>query len=99
MTNPNASWKRKSDFVWSSNNSAVAAIDQEGIIYPTGLSGTVTFTLTALNGNVEGKEITATSKELIIKVGLKPFLNIPAGTNNISIKTGDSAQVRWISTL
>lgn len=99
VTNPNASWKRKSDFVWSSNNSAVAAIDQEGIIYPTGLSGTVTFTLTALNGNVEGKEITATSKELIIKVGLKPFLNIPAGTNNISIKTGDSAQVRWISNL
>ena len=99
VTNPNASWKRKSDFIWSSNNPAVATIDQEGIIYPMGLSGTVTFTLTALNGNVEGKAITATSKELIVKVGLKPFLNIPTGTNTISIKSGDSAQVRWISNL
>lgn len=99
VTNPNASWKRKSDFVWSSSNPEIATIDEDGFIYITGISGKVSFTLTALNGNVEGKAVTANSEELIVKVGLKPFLSIPTGTNNISIKSGDNAQVRWISNL
>ncbi len=98
VTNPNASWRRKSDFIWSSSNPAVATIDEDGFIYFTGTSGKVSFTLTALNGNV-GKDVTKTSEEWIVKVGLKPFLNIPTGTNNISIKSGDNAQVRWISNL
>lgn len=98
----NATWKAPKDFTWSSSNTTVATIDQNGIISLTGQpsgSTPVFFTLTAKNGNVAGKAVSVNSKPLTVKVGLTPFLSIPAGTNHISVRSGEDAEVRWTSNL
>ncbi|MEA4894191.1 MAG: S-layer homology domain-containing protein [Oscillospiraceae bacterium] len=94
-----ATWDGTGDFVWSSSNTDVACIDQNGKISLTGTVGTVTFSLTAKNNDIEGKAVTITSKMLTVKVGLTPFLNIPEGINQISIQSGQDAEVRWTSNL
>ncbi len=99
VTKQDATWKGPDDFVWSSSDDTIAAIDSDGNIYPTGTPGTVTFTLTAKNGDVEGKAVSVTSEPLTIKTGLTPFLNIPDNGNVISIQNGESGEVRWISNL
>lgn len=102
VNKPEATWKAPKDFTWSSSNTAVATINNEGLIsftgQPTG-STPVYFTLTAKNGGVAGKEVSVNSRPLSVKVGLTPFLSIPAGTNRISIRSGENAEVRWTSNL
>ena len=94
------------DFVWGSSNPAVAVIDKDGNITPTGISGTTEITLTARNGGVEGKAVTATAtyrvegtsrSELNFAAGLTPFLIIP----NSALNGGDgqAVTVYWSSNL
>ncbi len=102
VNKPGATWKALKDFTWSSSNTAVATINDEGLIsfsgQPTG-STPLYFTLTAKNGGVAGKSVSVYSSPLTVKVGLTPFLSIPEGTNRISIRSGENAEVRWTSNL
>ena len=97
-----ATWNKPEDFEWASSNTHVATIDKNGVIVlsgqPTGETP-VFFTLTAKNGDMEGKAVTVSSTPLTVKVGLTPFLSIPEGTNQISVRSGDNAEVRWTSNL
>jgi len=86
-----------SQFIWTSNNTAVANIDNTGKITPTGTPGTVNFTLTALNGGVEGKECSVTTEELTIGVGLTPFLSIPE--DELHAAAGKPLSVFWTSNI
>lgn len=97
-----ATWNKPSDFEWTSSNTDVATINQDGVIVFTGQStgaAPVVFTLTAKNGGIAGKAVSLTSAPLTVKVGLTPFLSIPEGTNTISVRSGESAEVRWTSNL
>jgi len=97
-----ATWNKPSDFEWTSSNTDVATINQDGVIVLTGQptgETPVVFTLTAKNGGIDGKAVSLTSAPLTVKVGLTPFLSIPEGTDTISIRSGESAEVRWTSNL
>ena len=84
-------------FEWTSSDETVANIDQNGVITPTGKAGSTTFTLTAKNGDVEGKAVTVTAGALTFGVGLTPFLNIP--NNAITSTSGQDVTVYWTSNL
>lgn len=99
VTNPDATWTRPQDLVWTSSDTSVCTISNTGVISPTGKPGLVSFTLTALNGGFAGKAVSVSSTPLTVKAGLTPFLNIPVGANVITMKEGNAAEVRWISNL
>ena len=100
VSNSDATWKSADDFAWSSSDEDIATIDSDGKISLTGTKeGDVTFTLTAENGNVEGKAVTKDSRTLHVKVGLTPFLTIPDGVNQIFLQEKQGAEVRWTSNL
>ena len=99
-------------FVWGSSDLTVAAIDASGNVTPTGKAGTVSFELTALNGDVVTDGVsrrvakTATyafdgapegNTELTFGAGLTPFLLIP--NNKITVAEGQDTQVYWSSNL
>ena len=63
-------------FAWSSSDTSVANIDEAGKVIPTGKSGTVHFTLTAINGDKK-KSVTVDTDDITFGVGLTPFLIIP----------------------
>lgn len=97
-----ATWSKPDDFIWTSSNTDVATINKDGIIVLTGQptgETPVTFTLTAKNGGIDGKAVSVTSAPLTVKVGLTPFLSIHEGTNTISVRSGENAEVRWTSNL
>ncbi len=85
------------DFVWSSSDPAVANIDKDGKVTPTGKAGTVNFTLTALNGGVSGKAVSRSTGALTFGVGLTPFLSIPS--DEIKTVAGQDVTVFWTSNL
>lgn len=91
LVNPDA------DFVWTSSNLAVANIDETGKITPTGTAGTASFTLTALNGNAEGKQVEVTTDTLAFGVGLTPFISMSGDT--ISTVAGKDLIIVWTSNL
>lgn len=88
--------KDAADFIWSSSDTAVATIDKNGGIHPV-KGGTVSFTLTARNGGVEGKEVSLTTAPLTLGLGLTPFLNIPEP--DIQSVGGRPVTVYWTSNL
>lgn len=105
VENSSITFQQRSDFAWASTDASVATInndpasDQWGTITLTGKSGTVGFTLTALNGNAEGKQVTLESKTLTVDMGSTPFLSVPAGQETLSITRGQSLTVNWTSNL
>lgn len=96
---PTATWAGADDFEWQSDSLAVATISPAGAISLTGTPGTVSFSLTAKNGGVAGRQVTLTSAALDVKAGLTPFLNIPSAANAITIRQSEGAEIRWSSNL
>ena len=99
VTNAAATYQDADDFSWSSSDETIAVIAADGRISLTGNPGSVTFTLTAQNGNIEGKQVAKNSRTLTVKAGLTPFLLIPDGLNVVTVKNGEDAEVRWTSNL
>ena len=94
------------DFVWSTSDPSVAAIDKNGRITPTGKAGATAVTLTARNGGIDGKAVTVTAQytvetqvytDLKFAAGLAPFLQIPQ--KELSSGDGQPAMVYWTSNL
>ena len=86
-----------SDVVWSSSDTSIANINQDGKITPTGKAGKVKFRLTATNGNVEGKSAYKETEELTFGVGLTPFLLVP--NKAMQSLSGRDVTVYWSSNL
>ena len=84
-------------FEWSSSDDEVAAIDQDGVVTPTGKNGTVYFTLTVKNGGIADKSFEVDTEELTFGAGLTPFLLIP--NNNLTSVSGKDVTVYWSSNL
>jgi|GEM_PF-1783883 len=96
----------EADFVWRSTNPAVASVDINGNIIPTGASGTTQITITARNGGYEGKAVTvaATYKvgensfdTLRFVAGTTPFLTIPQ--DKVKTVDGKNAVIYWSSNI
>ncbi len=86
------------NFVWGVSDATVANIDAQGKITPTGKAGSVTVTLTALNGNVEGKQVEVESEQALrFGAGLTPFLTM--SQEPISSVAGKDLTVVWTSNL
>lgn len=94
QVNTNATWQRPNDFLWNSSDETVATITSSGGIALTG-TGTVTFTLTALNARLPGKEFCITSNPLVVEAVSTTFLQVPAFLRNMEIKAGDDAKVYY----
>lgn len=99
INRPEITFQQDGDFKWSSGNDTVATIDEKGVIFLTGKSGEVDFTLTALNGGVKEKEATNTTAKLKVDMGSTPFLSVPAGQDRITVTQGQSAVLNWTSNL
>ena len=84
------------DFAWSSSDTSVANIDSSGKIAASG-AGSVYFTLTALNGNFEGKAASVKTETLTFGEGLTPFLSIP--NKRVKSETGKAVPVFWSSNI
>ncbi len=95
----NATWQKPNDFMWTSSDPTIANITSNGAIALTGKPGTVSFTLTALNGGLPDKQLSVSSKTLEIVRADSSFLNISVGTGNIEIFKGDSAKVYYSTNL
>jgi hypothetical protein len=99
VANAAATYQKADDFVWSSSDEAIAGITADGRITLTGKLGSVTFALTALNGQAAGKQVSLNSRPVDVKAGLTPYLLIPEQMNAITVKRGEDIQVRWTSNL
>lgn len=92
---------RSAHFAWRSSNPAVAtaAVDSEGraSVVPTGKEGQVTFTLSALNGEMADAESGGITVNFA--VGQDPFLMIPDIGKTLSIREGQYAVVNWTSNI
>lgn len=84
-------------FEWKSDDPSIANIDNKGKITPTGKAGSVSFTVTAKNGGVDGRQVTATTEALAFGVGLTPFLSIP--NKSLVSSAAQDAVVYWTSNL
>lgn len=93
----NYSFAGADQFTWESSDPSIANIDAQGRITPTGKAGSVSFTVTASNGGVEGRQVTATTEALNFGVGLTPFLSIP--NNSLVFSAAQDAMVYWTSNL
>ncbi|SDZ11977.1 S-layer homology domain-containing protein [Proteiniborus ethanoligenes] len=91
----NATWQDSKDFSWSSSDETVASIKGDGTIILTGKLGEVRFTLTALNGGVEGKSYQIHSKPLTVINSSEGFLLVPNGVKNIELVEGNSARIYY----
>lgn len=97
-----AAYTWPADVSWSSSAPSVAAIDERtGQITFTGSAGEVTFTLTAQNGGKydTGAAYQKTTDPIKIGVGYRPYLEIPDTINPISIRSGQTARVKWSTNL
>lgn len=95
----NATWQGPEDFVWSSSDSAVASITTSGAITLTGSAGSVSFTLTALNGGQIGKQFNISSVVMEVVHTGTSFLNINEWAKNIEITKGNNAMVYYSTNL
>lgn len=88
-------------FAWRSSDLTVARIsvaeDGAAAVIPTGMGGTVSFTLAALNGALPDAETEAIN--VPFAVGQEPFLMIPASGKTVPIREGQDAVVNWSSNL
>lgn len=87
---------------WTSSDTDIATIDNDGKIMPTGLKvGDVTFTFTAANGgNTDPNGNAAvTSAAIKVEAGDGALLYVPAEANHIITKQGQPATVRWSSNI
>lgn len=96
-------------FLWESSNPQVATINEKGEITIL-TNGAVSFTLTALNGNVEKtpadppQEATTyayayVTPEILVGVGNSPFLTVPESLRTTTVRGGQPATVLWSSNL
>ncbi len=93
------------DFIWSSSDPSVAAIDAQGRITPTGTEGSVYFTLTVLNGGLSvqengqtvSKTFAANTETLVFKGGTTPFFRVP--DIRYSITDDQELTVYWSSNI
>lgn len=100
-------------FLWESSNPQVATINEKGEITIL-TNGAVSFTLTALNGNVEKTpaDLTAdppqeattyaytyVTPEILVGVGNSPFLTVPESLRTTTVRGGQPATVLWSSNL
>lgn len=89
----NATYQTADDFTWSSSNNTVATIDPAtGLVTPIDL-GSVTFTLTNLNGGA-GTTV-KTTDAYTIKAGGPPQI----ATGIVLAKWKEAAQIRWSSNI
>lgn len=96
-------------FLWESSNPQVATINEKGEITIL-TNGAVSFTLTALNGNVEKAPAdppqeattyayTYATPEILVGVGNSPFLTVPGSLRTTTVRGGQPATVLWSSNL
>lgn len=96
-------------FLWESSNPQVATINEKGEITIL-TNGAVSFTLTALNGNVEKAPAdppqeattyayTYATPEILVGVGNSPFLTVPESLRTTTVRGGQPATVLWSSNL
>lgn len=100
-------------FLWESSNLQVATINEKGEITIL-TNGAVSFTLTALNGNVEKTPADPTADppqeattyaytyvtpEILVGVGNSPFLTVPESLRTTTVRGGQPATVLWSSNL
>ena len=100
-------------FLWESSNPQVATINEKGEITIL-TNGAVSFTLTALNGNVEKTPADPTADppqeattyaytyatpEILVGVGNSPFLTVPESLRTTTVRGGQPATVLWSSNL
>lgn len=96
-------------FLWESSNPQVATINGKGEITIL-TNGAVSFTLTALNGNVEKTPAdppqeattyayTYATPEILVGVGNSPFLTVPESLRTTTVRGGQPATVLWSSNL
>ena len=96
-------------FLWESSNPQVATINEKGEITIL-TNGAVSFTLTALNGNVEKTPAdppqeattyayTYATPEILVGVGNSPFLTVPGSLRTTTVRGGQPATVLWSSNL
>lgn len=96
-------------FLWESSNPQVATINEKGEITIL-TNGAVSFTLTALNGNVEKTPAdppqeattyayTYANPEILVGVGNSPFLTVPGSLRTTTVRGGQPATVLWSSNL
>ena len=96
-------------FLWESSNPQVATINEKGEITIL-TNGAVSFTLTALNGNVEKTPAdppqeattyayTYATPEILVGVGNSPFLTVPESLRTTTVRGGQPATVLWSSNL
>lgn len=97
LTGSGYSFGGSDQFEWSSSDPGVANIDSKtGIVTPAG-PGKVHFTLTALNGGIEGKAVSVDTEDLTFGVGLTPFLLIP--NNKLESVSDRNVTVFWSSNI
>ena len=96
-------------FLWESSNPQVATINEKGEITIL-TNGAVSFTLTALNGNVEKAPAdppqeattyacTYATPEILVGVGNSPFLTVPESLRTTTVRGGQPTTVLWSSNL
>ncbi len=96
-------------FLWESSNPQVATINEKGEITIL-TNGAVSFTLTALNGNVEKAPAdppqeattyayTYATPEILVGVGNSPFLTVSESLRTTTVRGGQPATVLWSSNL
>ncbi|MFA9423116.1 MAG: S-layer homology domain-containing protein, partial [Sedimentibacter sp.] len=99
IVNNNATWQSLVDFSWSSSDDTVANITEDGDIVLTGNTGQVTFTLTALNASLPGKEFSIYSETLEVMEATTTFLHVTDSVKNIEITKGNDAKVYYSTNL
>lgn len=98
VVNTDATWQRKEDFQWSSSDETIATI-VDGVINLTGNAGNVRFTLTALNGGIDGKSFSIISKTLEVLNPKETFLNISTNARNIKVTKGSNATIYYATNI
>ncbi len=94
-----ATWQGPEDFVWSSSDNTVASITTSGAITLTGRAGSVSFTLTALNGGQTDKQFKISSAVLEVIHSGSSFLKINEWAKNIEITKGNDAKIYYSTNL
>ncbi len=91
----NATWQEPEDFVWASSDNTVASITTAGAISLTGKSGSVSFSLTALNSGQPEELFTIYSNTLQVIDTNEVFLNVGGWSKNVEIIKGNDAKIYY----
>ena len=95
MVNPsNASYTTGQ---WQSSNTNVATIDNDGQITPKAI-GSVSFTFVADNGTEDSTDdVSSNTLTFTVTAGDQLSLLIPQYAQNMMLRAGNAAQIRWIT--